>query len=105
MKKLGLTYEEITNTLKENGWCFFPEDLSWRAVDDPVGEPAVSDEAFRDVCEIYPSLTKPMLNLLLAGHGFDVSFTQVGFVTTITLQPRIMLVSKDPEVFARPVKI
>lgn len=106
MKKIGHTYEELTNELKKNGWCYYENDQSWRAkAGDPLSEPVVTPEFLRNICEIHPALTQPTLNLLLAGHEIEVTVSQVGFMTAIVLQPRPILVSDDPPKFARPVKI
>jgi len=100
--KIGLTFEEMTTALGNHGWSFHPADFSWRG---PGGEPAASVEALHDVCEIYPVLARQMLDILLAGHAFDISMRQEGYVTTIVLQPSPILVSEGPDVFARPVKL
>jgi len=100
MKKIGLTYSELTAALTKNGWYFQESDQSWRA---PGEEPCASIEALRDMCEIYPSLTRKVLEILLAGHRFDVKIEMKGYVTTITLQPQPVLLSDNPPVFARPV--
>jgi len=102
--KIGLTYEEAIEILKKNGWCYYENDRSWRVkAGDPLSEPVVTPEALRDVCEIYPSLSRPMLDLLLSGYEFDISITQIGFTTTVTLRPRPVPGSDGPPVFAGPI--
>jgi hypothetical protein len=106
MKKLGLTYEEFTTALMANGWGYHAIDMSWRAkANDPLSEPVASYEALRDFCEIWPPLTHAGLAILLAGHGFDITINQTGYETTVQLRPSVQLVSTNPEVFARPVKL
>ena len=78
-KKIGFTYNELIAKLEAEGWNYRPDDSSWRA---PGGEPCASREALEDVCEVYPALTGRMLDILLAGHDFDISMTQVGFHKT-----------------------
>lgn len=106
MKKIGLSYEEFTAELQKHGWGFHEVDQSWRAkADDPLSEPAASIEALQDFCEIWPALTKCGLDVLLAGHCFDISISEDGYETIVRLRPSIELVRMNPDVFARPVKL
>lgn len=100
--KIGLTYEELVKELVKNGWYFDSNDFSCRA---PGGEPCASIEALQDICELYPTLTKPMLKILLAGHNIDITVKEDGYATTITIQPGAFLVSDNPPIFARPIKL
>ncbi len=97
MKKIGLTFEEMKEALGKKGWSLNPADFSWRA---PGGEPCVSVEALEDVCEIYPVLTRSMLDILLAGHNFAISMEVEGYKTTIVLQP-----SPVPVKANRPIRM
>lgn len=97
-----MTYDELTAELQAHEWYFQEVDQSWRG---PGGEPAASIEALQDVCRVYPNLVSRVLEILLAGHAFDIKFEMDGYETTIRLRPQPMLVSQDPEVFARPVKL
>lgn len=106
MEKIGLTYEELTAALKLRGWGFHEQDQSWRAdAEDPLSEPSVSIEAMQDLCLLYPTLTKAALELMLSGHSFEISYEERGYERVITLRPQLILVSDDPFIVARPVKL
>jgi len=99
--KSCLSYEELTDELRAHGFYFQEDDLSWRSPDDEV---AASFEALRDVCEIYPSLTRQMLKILLDGFGFHVSMDVDGYEATIRLRPQVVeIVNKKHPYWARPV--